>query len=75
MIYRYQHTYDYYKYINSVSVIEDIDKFLKKDRSLKDYQRKIEYIKNFLNKVAYLPINIPMNLYLIDCSKINQVSL
>ena len=52
--------------------VNDIDRFLKKDRQIKEYRKKLDLLKELVAKIQLCPLKIPMNLFLIDCSKINN---
>lgn len=69
----YQKTYDAYNYLLSNQCDDDIEKFLRKERSLEEFRTKIDHLKELIAKIVVMPINVPMNLFLIDCSIINQV--
>ena len=46
-----------------------------KDRRLVDYRKKIDFLKKLISEIIVMPKNVPMNLFLIDCSKLNQVRM
>ena len=66
--------YEPYKYVNSSECETDIEKFLRKDRSLKEYRKKIDYLLSYIDDMSLFPLQVPMNLFLVDCSKLNQVN-
>ena len=70
---RYLTKYEPYKYVNSNECELDIEKFLRKDKSLKEYRKKIDYLLSYINDISLFPLQVPMNLFLVDCSKLNQV--
>ena len=50
-----------------------VQKFLQRDKSLREYVTEIEKLKKLKSEVASLPVLIPMHLFLLDCTKINKV--
>lgn len=70
---RYLSTYDPFKYLMSKSSSQHVQKFISRDRQLRDYQREIERYKKMAADAASLPVLVPMNLFLIDCHSINKV--
>jgi hypothetical protein len=44
-----------------------------KDRRLPDYRKKVDYFKSLISQILVMPKSVPMHLFLIDCSKLNQV--
>jgi hypothetical protein len=52
---------------------EDINNFLSKEKSLKEFGHKIDYLKEIINKIENLPAKRQMNLYLVDCTVLNDV--
>lgn len=53
--------------------MNDIERFLRKDRQIKEYRKKLDFLKDLVAKVQVLPLRVPMNLFLIDCSRMNRV--
>lgn len=51
-----------------------VQKFIQRDKSLREYVNEIEKLKKLKSEVASLPVLIPMHLFLLDCTKINKVS-
>ena len=72
--FRYQSTYKAFNYLLSKQCEDEIDKFLRKDRSLSEYRKKIDYLKLLYSQISVLPLEVPMNLFWIDCSKLNEVN-
>ena len=72
-MFRYESAYKAYEYILSIKSQEETDLFLIKDRRLPDFRKKIDYLKALISQIVVMPINVPMNLFLIDCSKLNEV--
>lgn len=70
---RYLSTYETFKYLLSSSSSQYVQKFISRDRPLRDYRREIERFKKLASDVASLPVLVPMNLFQIDCSSINKV--
>ena len=69
---RFIKTYQPYQYLFSGECGRDTDKFLNKDKSLAQYEKKIEYLKNLISKIRELPASVPMNLFLLNCIKVNK---
>lgn len=71
--YRYRSIYEPYKHLLSTDADKQIDKFLSRDRSLREYTREIEKLKKMEKDIASFPVFIPMYFFLLDCSYLNQV--
>ena len=67
--------YDPYKYLLTNEVENKANRFVTKSRSLREYVNEIEKLKRTLGEVQSLPILVPMNFFVIDCHKINEVSI
>ena len=52
-----------------------VQRFIQRDKSLREYVNEIEKLKKLKSEVASLPVLIPMHLFLLDCTKINEVYL
>ena len=70
---RYKSTYDPYKYLLTREVDKYFDKFVNKERTLREYVKEIEKLKRMASEIASLPVFIPMHLFLLDCTNFNQV--
>ena len=70
---RYKKVYDPFRYINSNESEQDIQEFIEKEKSLSNFRSKIDFFKQLMSEISLLPLRVPMNLFLIDCSKLNQV--
>lgn len=72
----YQKTYEKYIYLLSSKCIEDTNiLMLRKNQVLNDYRVKIEYFRNLINEIKLLPDKVYLNLYLLDCQKLNECLL
>jgi len=69
----YKSTYSPFKYLLSNDCENDVEKFLKKERSIKECKKQLDHLLSFKDKAYDLSAYVPMNLYLIDCTKINEV--
>jgi hypothetical protein len=69
----YKSTYSPFKYLLSNDCENDVEKFLKKERSIKECKKQLDYLLSFKDKAYDLSAHVAMNLYLIDCTKINEV--
>ena len=71
----YTKTYSSFSYLLSKDADSQIDKFIKREKPLRDYIKEIEKQKKMAWEVGSLPIYVPMHLFMLDCSLINQVQL
>lgn len=71
---RYKSTYTAFNYLITNDCVNDVERLLKKERHIKDYRKMLDYLKHLVGQITLLPLKVPMNLFLIDCSKINQVN-
>ena len=72
---RYQNAYDPYKYLFAKETDQIVQKFVSRDRSLREYSKEIEKLKAMASEVASLPVFIPMHFFLLDCTELNQVNI
>ena len=71
----YKATYDEFKYLNSNECVRDVDEFVQRAAiDLREYKKKLEFFNAFNEKIARLPQQIPMNFFLVDCAKLNEVA-
>uniref|UniRef100_H3ANA7 AAA+ ATPase domain-containing protein n=1 Tax=Latimeria chalumnae TaxID=7897 RepID=H3ANA7_LATCH len=69
---RYRTVYDPYKYLLSSETDSKIQAFISEGFNLKSYTREIEELKKMAAELASLPVCVPMEFLLLDCSEINQ---
>ncbi|XP_052779096.1 dynein axonemal heavy chain 3-like isoform X2 [Mya arenaria] len=69
---KYRSIYKPYKHLLSVEADKKIDKFLSRDRSLREYTKEIETLKKMANDIASFPVLVPMYFFLLDCTQFNQ---
>lgn len=73
---KYIETYDNYIYMLKQTTETRIKKFVgKRDKTLRDFRKEIEILKNLINEIALLPIVIPMHLFSLDCNRVNGVNI
>ena len=70
----YRSIYEPYKHLLSSEADKKVDKFLSRDRSLREYTNEIEKLKKMEHDIASFPVLVPMYFFLLDCSHFNQVS-
>ena len=58
----------------STDIDQHIEKFISKERPLREYVIEIERMKNMASEIASLPVYVPMHFFLLDCTGINLVS-
>ncbi|XP_023932407.1 dynein heavy chain 3, axonemal [Lingula anatina] len=68
----YKVVYEPYKYLLSKEADRQVEKFISKERALREYVREIEKLKKMAWEVGSFPVYVPMHLFLLDCSGINQ---
>lgn len=66
--------YGPYRYLFAKDTEGIITKFISRERPLQDYVAAIERLKKMASEIASLPVYVPMHLFLLDCSKLNQVN-
>ncbi|CAF0857841.1 unnamed protein product [Brachionus calyciflorus] len=72
----YLKTYDKYKYLISNNSIQETNIFvLRKNQSLSDYRKKIDYFKSLIEEISLLPQKIPLNIFMLDCAELNEFLL
>ena len=69
----YTYAYKAYHYLLSADADTQVEKFIKRERPLRDYTREIVKLKEMASQVGSLPVYVPMHFFLLDCSRINQV--
>ncbi|KAK7101862.1 hypothetical protein V1264_020178 [Littorina saxatilis] len=69
---RYRSVYEPYRYLFTKDTAQVVQKFVSKDRSLRQYTVQIEKLKTMVSEIGSLPVFIPMHLFLLDCSHLNQ---
>lgn len=70
----YMAVYGPYRYLFAKDTEGIITKFISRERPLQDYVAAIERLKKMASEIASLPVYVPMHLFLLDCSKLNQVN-
>ena len=73
LLYRYTETYQPFLYLLSKDADKFVDKFISRERPLTEYVKQIEKLKDMSSRVASLPVFVPMHLFLLDCTVLNQV--
>ncbi|XP_076448252.1 dynein axonemal heavy chain 3-like [Babylonia areolata] len=69
---KYKSVYEPYKYLFSKDTDQAVQKFVSRDRSLREYTAQIERLKTMASEIGSLPVFIPMHFFLLDCSNFNQ---
>ena len=67
--------YDPYRYLFAKETDHKVEKFVSRDRSLREYTMEIEKVKTMASEVASLPVFVPMHFFLLDCTQLNQVNI
>jgi len=70
---RYREIYQPYKHLLSTDADKKVDKFLSRDRSLREYTKEIEILKKMADDIGSFPVLVPMYFFLVDCTHFNQV--
>lgn len=73
VFFSYRSIYEPYKHLLSKDADNKVDKFLSRDRSLREYTNEIEKLKKMERDIASFPVLVPMYFFLLDCSYFNQV--
>ncbi|XP_069141245.1 dynein axonemal heavy chain 3-like isoform X4 [Argopecten irradians] len=68
----YKAVYEPYKYLLSVEMVQKIQKFVGRERPLREYVKEIEILKKKASEIGSLPVFIPMHFFLLDCNHINK---
>ena len=66
--------YKPYVVLLSPDIDRQIEKFISRERPLREYVKEIERMKNMASEIASLPVYVPMHFFLLDCTGINMVS-
>ncbi|KAM8971996.1 dynein axonemal heavy chain 3-like [Pelodytes ibericus] len=69
---RYSMVYKTFLHLLSPLTEKRLEKLINKDVSLSVYGREIDSMKKLASDVASLPVFVPMEILLMDCSEINQ---
>ncbi|XP_063786085.1 dynein axonemal heavy chain 3-like [Pseudophryne corroboree] len=69
---RYAIVYNPFLHLLSPVTERQIETLIQKDVGLKVYAKELDNKKKMASHVALLPVYIPMNMMLMDCSEINQ---
>ncbi|XP_052058680.1 dynein axonemal heavy chain 3-like isoform X1 [Mytilus californianus] len=69
---KYKATYKPYLHLVSDDSKTKVQRFIHRDKSLREYVAEIEKLKKLKSEVSSLPVLIPMHLFLLDCTKINK---
>ena len=72
-LFRYTEVYEPYKYLLSNDADRFVEKFISKERSLRENVKEIEKLKKMASEIGSMPVFVPMNLFLLDCNGINKV--
>jgi hypothetical protein len=70
---RFLNTYEQFKYLYTFECQQDISQFMLKEKNISHFEGKIKYLKNLIEDIRSLPDTISMNLFLVNCSEVNQV--
>uniref|UniRef100_A0A1I8FV89 DHC_N2 domain-containing protein n=1 Tax=Macrostomum lignano TaxID=282301 RepID=A0A1I8FV89_9PLAT len=69
---KYKQRYQQFQYIISRTTEGKILKFISRERNLRDYVKEIEKLKALRDQLAVMPDHVPMHLFLLDCSHLNE---
>jgi hypothetical protein len=69
----FRSVYSPYKYLLSLTSDERVKRFLSEDRELPELKQKLEELYTLISAVAKMDIHIPMELFSLDCTAVNQV--
>ena len=67
--------YEPYKFLLTKGADVQVEKFISKERPLREYVQEIEKMKKMASEIASLPVYVPMHLFLLDCTHFNEVSI
>ncbi|ESO88893.1 hypothetical protein LOTGIDRAFT_125424 [Lottia gigantea] len=69
---KYETVYEPYKYLLSTDSDQTVHKFISKERPLRMYVQEIEKLRRMISEVGSLPVLVPMHLFHLDCTNINE---
>ncbi|XP_067861511.1 dynein axonemal heavy chain 3-like [Heptranchias perlo] len=69
---RYCSVYEPYKYLLSPDMVSKIEVILNKEFNLRSYIKEIDQLQKMAAELASLPLHVPLELLLFDCSELNQ---
>ena len=73
LLYRYTSKYSPYKYLLTSEADRHMEKFISRERPLREYVKEIEKLNKMADEIGSFPVFVPMHLFLLDCSHINEV--
>ncbi|KAF6040218.1 hypothetical protein EB796_001432 [Bugula neritina] len=69
---KYVSIYEPYQYLLTKHADDTINKYISKGRSLREFIKEIERLKDMAHKICCLPPYAPMHFYLVDCTRLHQ---
>ena len=71
---RFREVYERFKYLLAKDTDGKVQRFIKRDPTLSGYVKEIDGLKSMANKAMSSFVSVPMGLFLVDCTEINEVS-
>ncbi|CAH1783206.1 unnamed protein product, partial [Owenia fusiformis] len=69
---KYVEVYEPYTYLLKNATDKYYEKFITKDKSLREYMKEIEKLKKTADEIGSLPVYVPMHLFRLDCHGLNS---
>ncbi|KAK6993742.1 dynein heavy chain 3 axonemal, partial [Biomphalaria glabrata] len=69
---KYKSVYETFKYLYTKETESQVQHYVTGDHPLKEYRTVIEKLKQMAWDIGSLPVYIPLHLFLLDCTHINQ---
>ena len=70
---RYREVYERFKYLLARDTDLKVQRFIKREPTLSSYLKEIDILKKMANDATSAFLSLPMGLFLVHCSEINEV--
>ncbi|XP_063719575.1 dynein axonemal heavy chain 3-like [Symsagittifera roscoffensis] len=69
---KFREVYERFKYLLAKDTDGKVQRFIKRDPTLSGYVKEIDGLKSMANKAMSSFVSVPMGLFLVDCTEINE---
>lgn len=60
-------------YLLKKESMQHANKFISREKPLREYVKELEKYKTMISGISSLPVYVPLNFYLLDCSRFHKV--